>query len=573
MTIIYIFDNQNRNFNKKIYCMKRIFTLVSALAIAGAASAVDVTFKVNMNNETVSANGVHLAGNFADPDGDGTANNPAYADWDPSAISLTDNGSGVYEVTLDLEAGHFYEFKYVNDNDWPGVESVPAGAQVQSGSGNDNRWVYVDGVTTLEPVAFAGMADIGKYGVALRVNLATETINPFGIHIAGNFQGWDPSSTMMYSPDGSFNYKLIVQVDPGDTLTYKFINGDTWNDNEIVPAGCEVDGNRQFANIMADSNMLNVCFAACDECQTANVTFSVDMSNEVVDPAGVFLMGTVTDWDDGEAMTDNGDGTWSITLAKQPFTLYEYKFKNGGSWESLSNRTINFTQDTSVQWCFNQETEACPNIPDPSNVTFKVLIPDTLVDSVNTGVYLMGGFTNPSWQDGAIQMTQDGSNPNLYSTTVEISGDPTIPFKFVINDPLGGASIEESAEFAQLGCGVDQSGGFTDNRQFIRTSNDTTMCFTYNTCDDCGVSSVGDITTFEGVSVYPNPTENNAVIYFQKADAYTVYVYDMTGKVVEMTQVNGNNVQLNSESYNNGIYIVKTENRKGAVNVQKLIVQ
>ena len=36
-----------------------------------------------MNGQTVSANGVHVAGNFGDYDYDGTPENEMYPNWDP----------------------------------------------------------------------------------------------------------------------------------------------------------------------------------------------------------------------------------------------------------------------------------------------------------------------------------------------------------------------------------------------------------------------------------------------------------------------------------------------------------
>ena len=118
------------------------------------------------------------------------------------------------------------------------AEAVPAGAQV--GGGNGNRWVYADGATVVDTVAFGGMADIGKHGVLLQVNMATQTISPLGVHVAGSFQdpAWDPSATMMHNPDGSNMYKHLFQVMPGTSIEFKYVNGDVWGDDETVPPGC-----------------------------------------------------------------------------------------------------------------------------------------------------------------------------------------------------------------------------------------------------------------------------------------------------------------------------------------------
>jgi hypothetical protein len=78
----------------------------------------DITFAVNMANVAVSSNGVHLAGGFG---------SYGYANWSPSGIVMTDpDGNGVYTAVLTLPAGQTFEYKFINGNDWPGAEGVPA---------------------------------------------------------------------------------------------------------------------------------------------------------------------------------------------------------------------------------------------------------------------------------------------------------------------------------------------------------------------------------------------------------------------------------------------------------------
>ena len=113
--------------------MKKVYLLAFA-ALFGAASMaqVDVTFRVDMNGTLVSTNGVHVAGSWQ-------ADAGFPGEWDPSTAEMTDgDGDGIYELTVTIPAGD-YEYKFINDNDWPGVESVPAISQKEGGFGNDNR--------------------------------------------------------------------------------------------------------------------------------------------------------------------------------------------------------------------------------------------------------------------------------------------------------------------------------------------------------------------------------------------------------------------------------------------------
>jgi len=109
---------------------------------------LDVTFNVDMTGETVSGDGVHLAGSFG---GDG------HPDWSANEISMTDEDQdGIYSVTLTLGQETEYQFKFVNGNHFDYAEAVPSECGVDDGYGAFNRsettgtddtesWSYVFG--------------------------------------------------------------------------------------------------------------------------------------------------------------------------------------------------------------------------------------------------------------------------------------------------------------------------------------------------------------------------------------------------------------------------------------------
>jgi len=111
--------------------------------------AYEVTFQVDMSNQTVSPNGVHLAGSFSDPNGDGIIDN-ALPNWNPGGIALTDAGNGIWAVAIDLVPG-FYEYKFVNGNDWSNPEFFASDlvcAQLFSG----NRSITIGNTIQILPV-------------------------------------------------------------------------------------------------------------------------------------------------------------------------------------------------------------------------------------------------------------------------------------------------------------------------------------------------------------------------------------------------------------------------------------
>ena len=73
--------------------MKKLYTLAFFGMLTTLVHAqVSVTLQVDMNEQTVSADGVHVAGEFQG--------------WDPMATPMSDDDmDGVWEVTLDLAPG------------------------------------------------------------------------------------------------------------------------------------------------------------------------------------------------------------------------------------------------------------------------------------------------------------------------------------------------------------------------------------------------------------------------------------------------------------------------------------
>ena len=73
-------------------------------------SSTNITFRVDMSSETVSPQGVHLAGTF---------NN-----WNASQTPLTDMGNGIYQVTLPMGPGN-YNYNFINGSSLIFAEIAP----------------------------------------------------------------------------------------------------------------------------------------------------------------------------------------------------------------------------------------------------------------------------------------------------------------------------------------------------------------------------------------------------------------------------------------------------------------
>ena len=330
--------------------MKRLyfsFLLLAVTCLIGY-SQTDVTFTVDLSNETVDPAGVQMAGGFNG--------------WGDTV--MVDNMDGTWSLTLQLNEGDTVEYKFKNGPD--GWENF--GGPCTSDGAFGNRFVIVPAMAdTLETVCFNSCFACGISNTTLTVDMANETVDPEGVFIAGEHNGWVDQAL---NDNGDGTWSVILGVAPGDTSEYKFKNGtDGWEafDGDCLTGGA--GSNRFVVGPTSDTTAATVCFNSCEECTTgggpANITFTVDMSNETVSADGVRMAGGFNGWSD-TLMMDNGDGTWSLTLEFTGGDYVEYKFKNGpDGWESFdgpclvdgsgSNRFINVPEmDATLDpVCFN----------------------------------------------------------------------------------------------------------------------------------------------------------------------------------------------------------------------------
>ena len=570
------------------FSMKHLFSFLAAAMLASAAWAqTTVTLTVDMTNEDVSMDGVHVAGNFQG--------------WDPAATPMTDNGDGTWSHTFTVDSAATYQYKYVNGNAWGTDESVP-GACAFDG----NRQISVDGmmgeVSSL--ACFGNCAACGMTTVRFRVDMANEEVSPFGVHVAGDFQGWDPAGTELTDEDGDMVYETIqsFDADSADQIVFKFINGSDWTDpNELIDVACgDGTGNRVLAldasDIVLAANEAGsaYCFNSCETCvEPLAVTFNIDMSVVAsVSENGVHLAGSFQGWDPaGTPLSDNGDGTWSVTVEMEPGT-YEFKVINSNAWDGNEenmegsgcnnggNRIATFDADNNVyEACFNTcPGESCTPDPDPADITFRVNMANQEL-AEGQAVFVWGGFTG--WQGGAIEMT-DADGDGIWEHTENISGGANVDYKYSIGHPNDEGVIEEdgvyvldgdTTNWVAAGCGVDNGfGGY--NRRHVRSGLAEVLdvvCF--NECSDCAGSdaSVNDVTVDFGV--FPNPATDRVVLAGIQGNA-DVWLIDVQGREVfalNNAALNGR-FELNVSDLQAGAYTIVV--RQGAQRgVQRLLIK
>ena len=460
---------------------------------APAAPEVDVTFQVDMSQYTGTYGSVNINGSFNG--------------WCGGCAAMTDgDADGIFDITIPLSLGT-YEYKFTLDG-WTAQEEFTEGdACTSTIDGYTNRTVEITGATVLDAVCYNscdacdgdGGGDNGggtsEVDVTFQVDMTEQSTNPIGVFIAGNFQGWSAGATAMTDEDGDDVWEYTASISAGEAVEYKFINGPNWGLDESVPVACAVNGNRGYTVGTEGAILDAVCFGSCTPCgdalPTEEVTFTVLTDNITVAADGMYIAGAMNGWS-GEAMNDNGDGSWSLTKSLEAAT-YEFKFQNGlDGWEELDcggNRSVEVVLGATVsyQGCFAQCSDVCSVDPDAADVTFQVDASQIAVSA--DGMFLMGSFTDPAWQLGAIAMNDDDGD-NVWTATVTVDGPAAFQYKFnngltTSIDGLPDYTGEENADFIAGGCGVNNGVGGS-NRLHERSGLAETLdvvCF--NSCEAC----------------------------------------------------------------------------------------
>ncbi len=253
-----------------------LFLFCSGL-LPEAMAQQQLTLRVDMSGQTVSEEGVHVAGSFQSEAGFGE-------DWQPGATPLTDaDNDNIYEVSLEVPEGQ-YQYKFINGNSWSDApEDGLSICGVDDGSGNLNRVVSV-GTSDLR-LPLVGFNACNPQ-LIFSVNMGNETVSEAGVHVAGDFQGlagygndWQEGATPLHDPDGDGIYEVRIALPAVGIFNYKYLNGNSWEAAETVPEACATaDENRnRTIEALAEVNRTPVyCFSSCEACGDDDTPPSTD---------------------------------------------------------------------------------------------------------------------------------------------------------------------------------------------------------------------------------------------------------------------------------------------------------
>lgn len=238
------------------------------------------------------------------------------------------------------------------------------------------------------------------FNVKFNVVMSQETVSPNDLHLAGNFNGWNPSAIQLFDPDGDDIWSVTIPLLENTTFNYKFFNGNTLLESETVPNGCAVDvpfigTARELKTGNSDLVLPVVCFNACSFCQdTIDGFFNTCLdSNNVVCADlinGIYTPGLLYQWFEG-----NGTPIDATPVADACFTLNNTQYGDAGQYKCEISSTaltgFSATYNASVS-VFPVDTFGTKYYPDQYVVQFAPGTPQTVKDSLHLlyGVTLCG---------------------------------------------------------------------------------------------------------------------------------------------------------------------------------------
>ena len=270
----------------------------------------NVTFRVNTTNETV-AGYMYINGSFPP------------ANWTTPQL-MTNAGGGVYTYQVSLPQEASYEYKFINGSTYENNLSSPCG------NGNNRTINVPSSSSTLLPLTCFSFCNdcIVMRQTTFNVNMANVNVSSNGVHLAGNFlsagyDDWNPSFISMSDANGDGVYSVTLNLAPGATYNYKFLNGNAWGTDESVPGGCNFSGNREVTVPNANSSIPAVCFSSCSNCTFAvsndspYTATNVSYSSNGAYPNCYAINGSVANaTNSDQSITFSGNDTWYKFVAQ-----------------------------------------------------------------------------------------------------------------------------------------------------------------------------------------------------------------------------------------------------------------
>jgi hypothetical protein len=264
--------------------------------------------------------------------------------WDPAAGPIAvDNGDGTWTFTLAPAPTENMEYLLV-------VDGVQENLIVEMQNGGDcapvtdfanyaNRLWLTSDPYTIYPT-YGQCAPCGGFTDLI---ITTEVCDPASeVRMTGPWWGWDPAAGPIAADNGDGTWTFTLAPAPTEDMEYLLVVdgvqenliAEMQNGGDCAPlTDFATYANRQW--LTSDSFFIDNTYGQCGVC---NPPGDLIIITEVCDPATeVRMTGPWWGWDPagGPVAADNGDGTWTFTLAPAPTENMEYLLVVDGVQENL----------------------------------------------------------------------------------------------------------------------------------------------------------------------------------------------------------------------------------------------
>jgi hypothetical protein len=217
--------------------------------------------------------------------------------------------------------------------------------------------------------------------------------------------------------------------------------------------------------------------------------------------------------------------------------------------------------------CFGLDEPCSGATIAPSDITFQVDMSNEIPQDT---VWVMGSFTSPAWQSGAIAMLPNADNADLYEVTVEKVCNEYFEYKFVnaiMSSSENGETYPDSTDRACL----KDNGLGSFNRHHTRTSSDAvTLAYVYNSCSAPQGGNVININS--EMRIAPNPASGMFTVSLGSRTIEKVIVMSLDGRTVRSENPANNRADVNVFGLT-GVYLVQITDVDGNIAIQKVVLQ
>ena len=511
--------------------------------------------------------------------------------WDPGAGPVAaDNGDGTWTVTLDPAPTENMEFLWVVD----GVQENLIQAMVDGGScapvtdfaNYANRlWEVGSGDEVMSTYNQCTSCNPSNEVLDLTLTICGDEV-PNDVRITGPFWGWDPNAGPIASANGDGTWTVSLDPAPTENMEYLWIvDGVQENLIQAMIDGGSCAPVTDFANYanrqwIVDSPDVQDTYNQCLACN--NSTDMVVLTVEVCGAAAneVRMTGAFWGWDPagGPVASDNGDGTWTVTLDPAPTENMEYLWVVDGMMENLIQVMVDggdcapitdFANYANRIWelggpdisdVYNQ-CEACAEaIEGCTDPTANNYNPEATIDDGSCTydcMPLMATFDTNGCNDGEGTFSID-----INVTDLGMSGPYTVTNSLNADE----ATIDAT--------GILNYGSFVFGDEVIITVSSTTVdsCFITSDLLFCPIGTE-DIAA-SNWTIFPNPADQNVNLDLAGLTQGSIEVTDLSGRVVYVFNINGEQAQttMNTAAWANGIYQVRWVSNQATV-TQRLVIQ